>query len=376
MVLGALVDLGLDVNELTNVLNEIGLENFSLEAERVKRNGIGAVNLHVKTGHEHKHRHLKHILEIIDSPVFSDSVKQKIEKIFRKIAEAEAKVHGTTIEKVHFHEVGAMDSIIDITGSVWGLERLGIEKLFCSQLTLGSGTVKCEHGIMPVPAPATLEIVSGLPVIKKNLGSELTTPTGAAIAASLCDFSEKLPPFTIKKTGYGCGDRVFENMPNLFRIITGEIGGKYLEDIVSIVETNIDDMNPELLPHVSGKLFEAGALDVYITQMIMKKGRPGNEITVLCKPGDLNKITDLLFKETTTAGIRISECFRKTLKREFAEINTDWGKIKVKIFEKDGVKKAVPEFEECKRIAVKEGIAIQEVYNSLTNIRFTDDNIA
>ncbi|MCP4723524.1 MAG: nickel pincer cofactor biosynthesis protein LarC [bacterium] len=373
MLLGALIDLGLDINSLSEMLRELGLSKFNIKADKVQRKGIGTVNLTVEVEHEHKHRHLKHIYEIVDNPVLSDNVRDSVRKVFEKVAAAEGKIHGIAPEKVHFHEVGALDSIIDIVGAVWGLEQLGIRKCYSSAITLGSGEVKCAHGIIPVPSPATLDIVKGFPVAKREIGSELATPTGAALVTTIAEYTYQLPLLKITGTGYGCGDRELENIPNILRIIAGETIQEYEQDSVMIIETNIDDMIPEIVPHLIDRLLNEGALDVFVTPVIMKKGRQGNQITVLCESSSLNLCSEILFSETTTSGIRISEAGRYKLPRKVEKLKTRWGEINVKSFIRDGKKKIVPEFEECRSIALKESIPLIDVYEEVRKTGNPDD---
>ncbi len=365
MLLGALTDIGLDKDKLTEILKDLGLSNFEIKAEKVLRKGIGAVNLTIDIGHEHKHRHLKDIYEIVDNPVLSDNVRDKVKKVFEKVAEAEGKIHGISPDKVHFHEVGALDSIIDIVGTIWGLEQLGIDKCFSSAITLGSGEVKCAHGIIPVPSPATLDIIRGYPVLKKEIGFELATPTGTALITTIAEYRENLPLMEIDYTGYGCGDREMENMPNVLRIISGKTISGLEQDKIAILETNIDDMIPEIIPHIIDRLMNEGALDVFVSPVLMKKGRQGNQITVLCEPDAARNFSEILFSETSTSGIRVSETGRFKLPRTVEKLQTRWGEVYVKSFVHNGKKKIVPEFEECRAIAKREEITLLEVYEEI-----------
>lgn len=373
MTLGALVDLGLDVGELESMLKGLGIKSFNLKAERVKRHGIGAINLTVETEPEKHHRNLSHILDIIGSSTLSDKVKKSVENIFRKIAEAEGKIHGVPADKVTFHEVGALDSIIDIVGSVWGLEQMGIEKCYSSAISLGSGTVKCAHGILPVPAPATLEIVKGFPVVKKETGFEICTPTGAALVTTMAEYKARLPQMSIINTGYGCGDREFEHFPNILRIIIGKVEKEFEEDLKLVIETNIDDMNPEFYPYIIEKLLKTGAVDAFLTPALMKKGRPGNKLTVVADESFLNKCLNVIFSETSSFGVRIYETYRKKLPRSTELLKTPWGEISVKTYMLDGKKHIIPEYEECKKIAEKEDIPLKRIYAAIEKIGNRDD---
>ena len=373
MVLGALIDLGVDVESLKSMLKSLGVTPFSLNVERVNHKGITAVNLSVKTHHEHHHRSLKDILEIIDSSELSVGARQRIERIFTRIAEAESKIHQLPVEKVHFHEVGAVDSMVDIIGSVWGLEQLGVTTCYSSAVSIGSGSVECEHGIIPVPSPATLELVKGFPVIKKEVGAELATPTGAAIVTTVAEYTHQLPPVRVSKIGYGCGDRELEAFPNILRIIVGEVESIYGEDRILVAETNLDDMNAELFPYVMEKLLNHDAADVYLTPILMKKGRPGHKITVLVENKNLDRCLNILFRETTTLGVRIYETYRKKLERLSEEISSPWGAVRVKSYILGGKKHVVPEFEACKEIAVREKIPLMEIYETVKQIGNQDD---
>lgn len=373
MVLGALIDLGMDVASLESMLKSLGIAPFSINVERVNRKSINAVNVTVNAQHEYHSRSLNDILKIIDSPGLSAEVRQRIERIFTRIAEAESKIHQIPIEKVHFHEVGAIDSMIDIVGSVWGLEQLGITTCYSSAISIGSGSVECEHGTIPVPSPATLELIKGFPVIKKEVGTELATPTGAAIVTTIAEHTHQLPAMRVSKIGYGCGDRELEAFPNLLRIIVGEAETSYGEDRMLVVETNLDDMSAELFPYIMEQLLNHNAADVYLTPILMKKGRPGHKITVLVENENLDRCLNILFRETTTLGVRIYETYRKKLERLSEKIGTPWGTVQVKSYILEGKKYVVPEFEACKKIAVREKIPLMEIYDTIKRIGNQDD---
>ena len=373
MVLGALIDLGLNEDELESKLRSLGISSFSLSSEVVSRKGIRGVKVSVKTDEEHHHRKLPDILRILDSPELSDDVKEKTGKIFTRIAEAEGKIHQKPMEEIHFHEVGAMDSIIDIVGSIWGMEQLGITECFSSAISLGSGSVECAHGTISVPSPATLELVKGFPVIKKEVGFELATPTGAALITTVAEFSEKLLPVRIENTGYGCGDRDLDDFANVLRIIMGQPIEHVDQDVMMVLETNIDDVTGELYPYLVDKIIEAGAVDAYITPIIMKKGRPGHNLTILTAKENLDKCLDVLFHESATLGVRMYETFRHKLKRTSESLDTPWGSVKVKAVMLNGKKRIIPEFEECKKIADKENIPLMEIYDKIKILGNPDD---
>ena len=368
MILGALVDLGVKIEFIENSIKEIGIQNFKLKKYSVKKNHIGALKVDVETWNDHHHRHLSDIQNLIDKGKFSDNSKLLIKKIFQRIAEAEAKIHQVPVEKVHFHEVGALDSIIDIIGAVIGFEYLGIEKLYSSPISLGSGSVKCAHGIIPVPAPATLELIKGFPVNKREIPFELCTPTGAGIVTTVAEYMDLLPEIVVAKVGYGAGTRDIDELPNILRIIKGEERQKYLTDSVIVIETNIDDMNPEIYSYVVERLFENNAVDVYITPVYMKKGRPGNLLSVVTEKQHLNNLLEVIFNESTTLGVRINELQRKKLERIIEEVDTPFGKLKVKVKIKDGKKIYYPEYEECKRIAREKKITIAVIYNFINGL--------
>ncbi len=366
MILSAFIDMGLDVNHLTNELKKLDIGSFSFNTRKIKRNGISATQLEVITNEEKHHRNYNSIADLIDSSSLNEKIKDCSKKIFYRLAEAESKIHDMPIEKVHFHEVGAVDSIIDIIGAAVSIDYFGIEKIYSSPVKLGGGTVKSKHGIIPVPAPATVELVKDYPVIKTNIQTELTTPTGAAILITVSNGSYDFLNFTLQNSGYGAGSKEIETIPNVFRILLGETKSKYEYDEVLLVESNIDNLNPEIFPFVIEKLFSRNALDVYVTPIIMKKGRPGNILSVICEKKHLECITKIIFRETSTIGLRISEINRIKLKREIVEIDTQFGKVKAKKIYFDGREKIVPEYEECKRIAEKNNIPINNIYNLLS----------
>jgi uncharacterized protein (TIGR00299 family) protein len=305
---------------------------------------------------------LKHIVEIIDNSGLADDIKIKSEKIFERLAEAEAKVHNTTPEKIHFHEVGAIDAIIDIVGSVICLNLLGIDKVYASKIHVGTGFVECAHGKIPIPAPATSELLKNIPIYSTGIQNELTTPTGAAIITTLAQAFGNMPPMILNNTGYGAGSRDLE-IPNMLRVLVGEFSeSDYESDTVTIIETNIDDMNPEHYEYLMEQLFEKGALDATLTPIIMKKSRPGLLMTVISPAKILDDLLNIVFSETTTFGVRIRQIERKILKRKIKTVKTRFGKIRVKIGYFNNQTKAVPEYEDCRRAAKEAGVPIREIY--------------
>jgi len=371
MILGAFVDLGIDINYLTKELEKLEIGNFSIDVKKIMLNGISASQFKVIVDQEKKyHRNYYNIAEIIDKSALNLKIKETSKKIFYRLAEAESKVHNQPIDKVHFHEIGAIDSIVDIVGSTICIEYFNIERVFSSPLKLGTGFIKSSHGVIPIPAPATVELVKHYPVIKTNIQTELTTPTGAAVLTTISEGVSDALNFIIQKCGYGAGSKEIAEIPNLTRIIIGKTEQRFQYDEILVIESNIDDINPEIYPFVIEKLIKNDALDVYITPIIMKRGRPGNTISVLCEKTNLHKIAEIIFNETTTIGLRISEIKRLKLKREIVEIDTPFGKVKAKKVYLDGKEKIIPEYKECVSIAEKNNISLAEVYNIIIKSSF------
>src|SRR5215213_10144515 len=363
MILGPLVALGVDEKELIEQIKLLDVADFQIEFTQKDKSGIAAVHAEVKVPHEHAHRHLHTIEKIIDDSRLSDSVKKRAIQIFTNLARAEAKIHGIDVEKVHFHEVGAMDAIIDVVGACIGFEILGIEKFVCSKIHVGSGFAKMAHGKFPVPPPAVAELLKNVPVYSTEIEGELITPTGAAIIATVCEEFGQIPEITIEKTAYGAGTREYKDFPNALRLILGETfnakaqsreGAKdfYNQQLttdngqLTVLETNLDDVSPEILGFVMEKAFESGALDCWFTPIQMKKNRPATLVSILCQSADKDKFIALFVRETTTLGVRVSEVERVCLEREMTEIETKFGTVTVKIARFGGVIVNVkPEFE-------------------------------
>ncbi len=364
MTLGALVDAGMDINTLRSELQKLSVPGYKITSEKVTRSGIAATKVRVDIHHlTHEHRHLSDILKIIGSSSLSAPVKQKSGLIFTRLAEAEAKVHGTTIEDVHFHEVGAVDSIVDIVGSVIGLELLGISHIIASTVNVGSGTVKTAHGILPIPAPATAEMLRGIPFYESSTKFELTTPTGAAIISTLGASFGRMPAMNIERIAYGAGDQDFPGTPNVLRLMIGEsAASSWEEDMSVVIETNIDDMNPQIYDYVAEKLMRQGAQDVYFTPITMKKGRPAVLLSVLTDKEKVDTMLDTLFRETTSIGVRLQDVRRKKLLREITEVDTCYGRIRLKV-SKQGkeVFTVTPEYEDCKKIAESEQLPLKQI---------------
>lgn len=366
MFLGALVDAGLPVERLSAALEALGIEGLAVEAEKVQRLGMAATKVSVIAPPEQSHRHLGQIEDIIERSSLSEAVKATAGRIFRRLGEAEAKVHGGPLEKVHFHEVGALDSIADIVGAAAGLELLGIEKCYFSPVPTGSGTVKSAHGILPVPAPATAELLTGVPLRKSRETGELTTPTGAAIARELAEAFGGVPAMTIESVGSGAGNREGEFTPNILRVLVGQESRESSAREVVVIEAAVDDMTGEAISYAVDALFEAGALDAYVTAIMMKKGRPGHLITVLAKEAAKDKVLEALFEETTTFGARLDRREREILDRETVELDSQYGAFRVKVGAFRGkVVSATPEYEDARRIALETKTAFRTVYARL-----------
>lgn len=368
MILGALIDAGLSVQGLESELSKLKISGFKLRVKKTLRGGISGTKFSVDTNEPPVERHLKDIIEIIDQGDLGHDIKNSSKKIFKELARIEAKIHNKSIEEVHFHELSGLDSIIDVIGSVIGINKLGIEAVYSSKIHVGTGFVKCQHGILPIPAPATLELLKGIPIYSKGIEAELTTPTGVAILKNLSKGFGVMPEMKVKKIGYGAGSRELE-IPNLLRVYVGEAkDAGYEEDQVMLIETNLDNMNPELFEYTCKMLLKKGILDVFMTPIFMKKNRPGTMLSILTAPEKLDEILSIIFTETTTLGVRIHRLERRKLEREIISVNTRFGDIKVKIGRIKGrIKNISPEYESCKEIAVKQGIPLKEVYDEARN---------
>jgi uncharacterized protein (TIGR00299 family) protein len=367
MNLGAMIDLGIGKSFLIKELDKLNLKGWKLVAEKDQRHGImGTKVTVVQMKQEKTQRHLSDIEHIINSSGLDKKTRDLSIKIFSKVAEAEAVVHGISPDKVHFHEVGAIDSIIDIVGAAICFNAIRVDAVFVSPVELGSGFVKCDHGRLPVPAPATAELLKGIPVTKGGVDFEATTPTGAAILASVGTHFSDFPVFRTEKTGYGVGHKDHPDIPNLLRVFLGETADAVAGHDALLIECNIDDMNPEFFEHISEKLFSAGASDVFISGVLMKKGRPGNKLSVICEKGLEESLKEIIFLESTTVGIRTFAFRKDTLSRKIEKIKTVYGSITVKrSFFKGKEVSCKPEFEECRRIALEKGIPVKEVYNKI-----------
>jgi pyridinium-3,5-bisthiocarboxylic acid mononucleotide nickel chelatase len=371
MCLGAIVDAGVPLREIEKGLRALPVGGYTLKERKVTRWTIAAtkvdvvVELSKGTRHRSGAKRWGDIKRIVTSSSLDDDLKQKGLRVFRRLFEAEGNVHGAAYDKTHLHEIGAVDCIVDIFGTLIGLAFLCVERVYSSAVNIGGGFVETEHGRLPVPAPATVEILKGAPVYSSGIPFELTTPTGAAILAEIADGFLEIPMMRLKASGYGAGTRDIEGLPNALRILIGEhisLSGKGTLPEVIVIETNIDDMNPQVYEHVMERLMQAGAIDVYLTQVIMKKGRPGIGLTVLCHEDRISLLSEVLFRETTTIGIRFHKMSRMTLERKSRQKDTGLGTIQVKVSRlPDGTVKCTPEYEDCRKIAVKHGVPLIEV---------------
>jgi uncharacterized protein (TIGR00299 family) protein len=363
MTLGALVDAGLSIDVLRSELAKLGLSGYTISSEQVKRSGLAATKVHVVLDRkEQPARRLDDIRTVIDSSALSPAVKQKSLAVFTRLAEAEAKVHGTTTGDVHFHEVGAVDAMVDIVGSVIGLELLGVTEVIASPVNVGSGTVHTGHGRFPVPAPATVELLKGVPLYASSVTFELTTPTGAAILTALASSFGPLPQMRIGKVAHGAGSKELPGTPNVLRLFLGAYSPAADADTSVLIETNIDDMNPQVYEHLIDRLLQAGAHDAFLTPIIMKKGRPGILLSVLTDPATSDALLDIVFRESTSIGVRMQQVGRRKLARETTEVETVYGRVRVKVSRRgDEVLTVTPEYEDCRRLAEEKQVPLKHV---------------
>ncbi len=378
MILGALLDAGLPFDELQRALGSLAVDGCQVSADRVVKGGITAVKFRV---HEvaavaagaaagaaaaHRHHHLKDIRAAIDRSALSAAGKARANRMFTRLAEAEAAIHGMSLERVHLHEVGATDSIIDIVGAVFALEWFGADRVVVSPLNVGGGLVRSAHGVFPVPAPATLRLVGDAPVYSSGLPFELLTPTGALVLTEYADAFGPVPAMRIDRIGYGAGDRDLPETPNVLRVVVGTAAAAV--DVtpvmrVAVMACEIDDMNPQIFGALMDRLYAAGALEVFYQPVQMKKNRPGTLMTVVCRPADRRTLADLVFRETTTIGVRYHEMDRECLDRETVPVTTPWGEVRVKVARRGGdVLNAQPEFDDVARLAAEHGVPIKDVH--------------
>jgi pyridinium-3,5-bisthiocarboxylic acid mononucleotide nickel chelatase len=389
MVLGALLDAGLPFDGLKRALGSLAISGYEVTTERVLRAGVSATKFRVhehspggadehspgeasqhpggeasqhRHDERHPHRHLKSIYELVDRSGLSPAGRSRAKQLFQRLGEAEAAIHQTSIEKVHLHEVGALDSIIDIVGAVFALEWVGADRIVCSPLNVGGGTVQSAHGLFPVPAPATLRLLGDAPVYSGPIQKELVTPTGALIATSYASSFGPIPEMAVETVGYGAGDRDTPGTPNVLRVIIGRAADRPLGDRVVVIECEIDDMNPQIFGVVMDRLYAAGAFEVFYVPVQMKKNRPGTLLTVVAAPERKAALSDIIFRETTTIGLRHYEVERECLRREIVSVDTPVGAVRFKLAWRDGrVVNAVPEFDDCARIAAAGNLSVKEV---------------
>ncbi|MEO8661799.1 MAG: nickel pincer cofactor biosynthesis protein LarC [Bryobacteraceae bacterium] len=356
MTVGALLDAGASRDGLVEALTALQL-GATFEIEKTRRRGITATRFVVAGGETKAHRHLPHIAKIIDAAPIAAEVKAKAQAVFQRLGESEAAVHGVPIEMVHFHEVGAVDSICDIVGACWALHNLGVDEVYCSPINVGSGTVNTEHGLLPVPAPATASLLTGKPIYSRGPQTELTTPTGAALAVTLAKSFGPMPAIAISSIGYGCGTKDFPEQANVLRAIVGESRRVPEALTVSVIEANIDDSTPEVLGYTMERLLEAGALDVTFQPVFMKKNRPATLLRVLARPEDQEPLAQLVFAETTSLGLRIYHAERRVQPRRIDTVETPFGPVNIKV---SGVAGA-PEYEDCRKLAREHNVPLKNV---------------
>lgn len=357
MTIAALIDAGVPLEELRAGLDSLAT-GATFRAEKVKRHGITATHFTVEFERQHKHRHLPHILNLIEQSQLPARAKASATRVFQKLGEAEAQVHGVPIEKVHFHEVGAVDSICDIAGACLGLELLGIVEIHCSAVNVGSGTVNTEHGVLPVPTPATSLLLKDKPVYASGPVMELTTPTGAALAVTLASSFGPMPPLRIQSIGYGAGTKDIPTQANVLRLTVGERTNATEATTVSVIEANIDDCSPQVLGYAMERLFAAGALDVSIEALLMKKSRQGSLLRVIAAPEMQEQLAELIFLETPTLGLRVYQVERRVQARSVVEVDTPYGKVRIKVGASGSY---APEYDDCRKLALAEGVPLRQV---------------
>jgi len=367
MMLGALLDLGWEASELRKEAGKLKLSGWELEVKKVSKQGIAGTQVKIRD-EQNQARSFGKLLEIIEKSDLENKVKEKSRGILTRIGEAESRIHGVPLSEVHLHELGGVDTVIDVVGTVCGIERLGIERVYASKVHVGKGFVECAHAILPLPAPATLELLKDVPIYGGDVEGELTTPTGAAIISGLASGFGSIPSMVLKKVGYGAGERDFA-FPNLLRVFLGtaeEIpADAYVESTAMVIEANIDDMNPEIYPYLMERLLEAGARDVYFIPMHMKKNRPGILLGAIAEE-EFQKVVDVIFRETTTLGVRIHQVWRKKLSRKESWVSTKYGKVKVKLGSVQGkVTNISPEYESCRELSLKSGVPLKDIYQEI-----------
>jgi hypothetical protein len=357
MLVGALADAGADQNAIVTAIASLEI-GATVSFEKVKRCGIAATKYHVEVHDQQSHRHLSHIVKIIGRASLSQRARHDAVAVFQRLGEAEAAVHQVPIDHVHFHEVGAVDSIADIVGACVAFDQLDISTIICSPVNVGSGTVKTEHGVLPVPAPATALLLVNAPVYSRGPAMELTTPTGAAVVGRLAESFGVMPAMKLVRTGYGAGSHDFAEHANVLRVVLGERTAAEEALNVTIIEANIDDLNPQILGYATERLLAHGALDVTVQPLLMKKDRPGNLLRVIARPENREKLAQIVFDETSTLGLRMYDAERRVQSRTWTEVETPQGKVRVKV---SGDGNYAPEFEDCRRLALESGVALKHI---------------
>jgi uncharacterized protein (TIGR00299 family) protein len=369
MILGSLIDAGLSAGRLREELKKLRIPKVHLNIKKVLKGGISAIRVIVEGKEEKRsYRDLKEMLKIIERSGLEADIKERSMEIFRRIASVEARIHKKPMEKIHFHEIGGLDSVVDIVGAVWGVRQLGIDKIYVSKVNVGTGFVKCEHGILPVPAPATLSLMKGKPIYASDIERELLTPTGAAILTSLASDFGRMPLMKVEQIGYGAGR---DNLPhpNVLRLIIGTPITTSSTERVTVIETTIDDMNPQFYDYVMEQLLKMEVLDIFLTPIAMKKNRPATLVTVICPPQRLSPVSEFLLKETTTLGLRWHEEERAKSDREIQAHRTKYGKIRFKLAKWDGeLVNLSPEYEDCKRLALEKGIPLKRIFEEAKRV--------
>jgi uncharacterized protein (TIGR00299 family) protein len=372
MILGSLIDAGLSPRQLREELKKLRIPTVSLRVKKVLKGGLSATQVIVEGKSEKRsHRSLKEILTIVQRSRVGVEVKEKSEEIFRRIALVEAKIHHIPVEGVHFHELGGLDSIVDVVGAVWGIRKLGIEKICVSKVNVGAGFVKCEHGVLPIPAPATLSLMEGKPIYSSGVERELLTPTGAAVLTTLGSEFGSMPLMQVERVGYGAGR---DNLPhpNLLRLMIGTSGPVSGRERVDVIETNIDDMNPQFYDYLMERLLAMGVLEAFVTPILMKKTRPGHLLTVICSSAKLPSVVGFLLRETTTLGLRWHEEEREKTDREIQSHQTKYGKIRFKLARWEGkIVNLSPEYEDCKKLALEKNVPLKKVFEEAKRVRIT-----
>lgn len=370
MTVGALLDAGADWKGVESAISSLNL-GAKVRVEKTKRHGMAASKFYVEGGEQKAHRHLPQIEKIIQAGELSPTAQGNAVKVFRRLGEAEAQAHNVPIEKVHFHEVGAVDSICDIVGACVALDLLGVTEVHTSKINVGSGTVQTDHGLLPVPAPATAELLRDFPIFSSGPEFELTTPTGAALLATLATGFGGMPAMRVLAQGFGAGDKDFPGQANLLRVLIGEPSGASEATTVSVIEANIDDSTPQVLGFAMERLFAAGALDVTLSPVLMKKNRSGTTLTIICNRQNTESLSDIVFAETTTLGLRIYPAERRVLARQVAEVETSFGKIRVKYTNQTNF---APEYEDCRKAALDHGIPVRTVISEANQAFLRDTN--